>query len=190
MQRLLQFAFLTLTSVGAANAGLLGSNITLNYLFPDAGTIYSSDNLAVTGGVEVTCTGGGAGNAAVCNALTAPIQTVDIFDSGLTYTYTGSGSSFNTLSFNGFSFENLVYGAGITGVSLATDIPGLTLANVSFTSTSVRINLAGFSISGPSTFFTLNLEPSPAAVTPEPASFLFVLGALPLLLPVFRRRTR
>lgn len=152
-----------------ARAGLLGTTITLNYNFlvPAA----STDSLLVTSGVEVTCTGGGTGNANVCGMLTAPTQYLDIGDTTIAYSYVGgTPGGFNPTEPNGMEFLDLDIGGPITSVLLSTGIAGLDLSRISFTATSVAIDMHGLGL-GFSNSFTLTL-----VTVPEPAA-LALLGA-------------
>ncbi len=179
-------AALLTAAVPAAHAGLLGTTLTANYLFPDANTVYSSDSITVGNSVEIQCTGLGAGNADMCGALTGPNQSVDFLDSAITYVYSGNGSGFNPeLAFNGFEFLHLNPGVPILAVSLSTDIAGLHLSRITFTETSIRINMVGLQLPS-SRSFTVSFD----TAAPEPCSIALAFGGLAALLVVtsFRRR--
>ena len=164
-----------------AHAGLLGTTVTLNYNFQIPAR--TTDNLLVTAGVEVTCTGGGSGNAAVCEMLTAANQYIDIGDLSIGYLYVGSQSGgFNPEQPNGMTFLNLDAGGPITGVSLVTGIAGLDLSRISFNESSVSIDMHGLSL-GFSNSFTLTLT-----AAPEPASLAILATGIAAMLS-FRRRS-
>ena len=165
-----------------AQAGLLGQTITLeyNYLAPAATT----DSILVGAGVEVTCTGGGAGNANVCTMLTAPNQFLDFGDTTIAYSYSGSESGgFNPVTPNGMTFANLNLGAPIVDVLIDTAIVGLDDTRVSFTATSVTVQMGGLGL-GFSNYFILT-----PVTAPEPWS-LGCLAAGLAALTATRRRAR
>ena len=162
-----------------ARADLIGDTVVLRY---DAtGLNSTSDTLTVGGGPEVTCTGGGLGNASVCAYLTLPTQVVDIANLSIGYVYTrteGNGAFF-TATFNGFNFLDLDPGFAIGGVSLTTDIPGLDSSRISFTPDSVAINMSGLLLDvaepGDTRRFAVGLLP---AAVPEPALVTLALLGL------------
>ena len=172
-------AALFLSAALPAQAGLLGNNVTVdyNYLVP----AYTTDVVTVTAGIEITCTGGGTGNANLCSALTAPNQYLDIGDSTISYQYTGStNGGFNPVTPNGMTFHDLDVAGALVNVALVTDISGLTLSRVSFTDSTLTIELGGLSL-GTSGGFTLTLT------VPEPGG-LGVLATLLGGLGLLRRR--
>lgn len=155
-------------------AGLIGDSVTLRYDY--SGLPSTLDVLSVGNGVEISCTGGGGGNANVCTMLTAPSQTVDIGDLAITYTYSGSnGSGFSPVPINGFNFLSLDPGFLIGGVQLSTDIAGLDLSRVSFTGDSISIYMSGLPVRAPTSYFTVTLL---GQQVPEPASWLLTLLGL------------
>lgn len=177
-------AALLTAAVPSAHAGLIGTTLTANYLYPDANTVYSTDSITVGNSVEIQCTGFGAGNANMCAALTGPDQSLDFQDSAITYVYSGNGSGFNpNLAFNGFEFLNLNPGVPILAVSLTTDISGLDLSRITFTESSIRINMVGLQMPS-SRSFTVSFD----TAAPEPGSIALVLGGLTALLVVKRSK--
>jgi hypothetical protein len=84
-------AFLTALSGPSARAGLIGTNVTLNYTF--SGKPLTTDTFLVTSGVEITCTNR-SGNANVCFVLSANVQTIMVGDFSIAYSYTGPGAFF------------------------------------------------------------------------------------------------
>src|SRR5271166_4756424 len=93
----------------SANAGLIGTTVTLDYHFLTTTTV---DTFTVTGGVDITC----PGPYNVCSLLTAPVQTIAVGANTITYTFTGCCSSFNNGTPNGFDFQNLNLGTPITSI--------------------------------------------------------------------------
>jgi hypothetical protein len=96
-------------------------------------------------------------------------------------TYTGAGdvpvtSLYPTYTFDGFDFTDLTFASGgtLVGFTLTTNMPGLTASDVTFTGSSIEINLGGAPEDGT---FTRNLISSNDVVaTPEPGT-LTLLGA-------------
>jgi hypothetical protein len=166
-----------------AHAGLLGTTITLDYdyLIPAATT----DTLLVGAGIEVTCTGGGSGNANVCQMLTAPNQFLDVGDLTIAYVYSGAApAGFNPTSPNGMTLRDLNPGAPIVDVLIDTGIAGLDDTRVSFTPSSVSVYLGGLGL-GTSNYFTLTL-----VTAPEPWSIGCLAAGLTSLIAIRRRRDR
>ena len=167
----------------SAWAGLLGSSIVLRYDYLVPG--YSYDTLSVGAGVEVTCTGGGTGNANVCSALTAANQYIDIGDTSIAYSYVGTNpGGFNNVHPNGMTFQDLDPAGTILGVTLTTDIFGLDMTRVTFTDNSVSIDLGGLAL-GTSASFTLDLQ-----TIPEPTALLPIVAAIGALGWTRRRYAR
>lgn len=166
-------------------AGLIGDSVTLRYDY--SGLPSTVDVLSVGNGVEISCTGGGSGNANVCSMLTAPNQTVDIGDLAITYTYSGTtGSGFSPVPINSFNFLSLDPGFSIGGVQLSTDIVGLDLSRVSFTGDSISIYMAGLPVASPTSSFTVTLL---GRQVPEPASWLLTFLGLAAMARHVRQRS-
>lgn len=177
-------AALLVAAAPGAHAGLIGTTLTANYLFPDVNTVYSTDSVTVGNSVEIQCTGLGAGNANMCAALFAPNQSVEFQDGAIAYSYSGNGTGFNPdLAFNGFEFLNLNPGVPILAVSLSTDIAGLDLSRITFTETSIRSKMVGLSMPS-SRSFTVSFD----TAVPEPGSIGLALGGLAALLTVISSR--
>ncbi len=156
-----------------ANAGLLGTDVTLNYAYLG---VTSTDTISVESGVEVQCTGYGTGNAQICGILTAPNQSLDFDDFTITYNYIRVGdddAEFLPGNPNGFEFLNLNLGSGIHNVLLDTTITGLDASRLSFTSNSIHLHMSDLAL-GEQESFTLRIVASP-----EPsASMLAGVGVL------------
>jgi hypothetical protein len=166
-----------------AHAGLIGTNVTLRYDI--SGYPSTIDNLSVTGNNPlVTCTGGGAGNANVCDYLNAPnsTQTISISNKSITYALSGAGAIFEAVNPNSFNFLSLTPGFAIGGVGLTTNIAGLSLSDVSFTSNSLSVNMSGLPVTN-GEYFTTQLLP-----VPEPETYAMMLAGLGLIGFMARRK--
>jgi hypothetical protein len=177
-------AFVFLSAAVSANAGLLGTDVTLNYNYDAFST---TDIVTVQAGLEVICLGGGSGNANICSILTAPNQAIDFDDLSITYLYerVGSPTGFSPIAPNGFDFQNLNVGAPIAGVVLSTSIAGLDASRLSFSANSIQLNMVNLAL-GESESFTLQI-----VTTPEPSAGLMAgLGGLLLGVQQLLRRRR
>jgi hypothetical protein len=178
MRRLLATLVVTLLP-GLAQAGLLGTNATVRYVFDNGVPTTTTDPVLVGPGIELSCPGA----AGLCTLLTLDTQTVDLGDTTLGYAYSGFGGGFFTNSVvNSMIFEALDPGAPIIGVTLATDMPLLDPGRISFTADSVTLDLRGVGLPSTSHFFEVGLVlgsvtevPAPAAILPFAAG-LFGLG--------------
>ena len=173
-----------LGGISASQASLIGTNVTLNYDFQAQQSI---DVFTVGSGVEISCPGG----ANVCGILTAPVQSVDVGASSILYSYNGTGSSFNAVNPNKFDFENLNPGFTIGNVTLSTNIAGLDLSRVTFTGSSVQIDMAGLGLNptqpGSSDFFNIGLT----SAVPEPSTWaMMILGFAGIGFMAYRQKRR
>ncbi|MBL8350344.1 MAG: PEP-CTERM sorting domain-containing protein [Burkholderiaceae bacterium] len=162
-----------------ASAGLSGTSMTLRYDY--SSWTPTVDSLIVGPGVEITCTGGGNGNANVCQLLNAGVHTVDIGDDGIAYALTSGTAAFTAVSPNGFNFLNLAI--PIAGITFTHSIAGMDSSRVSFTSSSISVDMSGLVVEA-GQGFALGV-----VAVPEPASaWLMLAGAAALGAWVLRRR--
>lgn len=157
---------MALASTGANAASLIGDSVDVVL---SGGIVLEDFGVVVGPGVELQ--GGDASTN--WGAFLFPTESVDIgadtismaFDTSL-----GDGAI--------LTFSDLDFGAGIGGVTLISSIPEVTQANVSFTATSITLDLdAWFDVGGAGTLdLQLTEVPLPAA------AWLFVaaLGSLGL----------
>jgi hypothetical protein len=143
----------------AANAGIVGTTVTLNYLFPDFGTVFGSTDVTVaTNPTTLACAPGGPG---VCAAF-AENALFTITDDSFTVSE-DAGSSYTPDPFNGIQYVDP--GITITGVTLTTNLPGLTAADVGFNAHAVWYNGSGLDFTNASYFVTLTVTTVPELST-------------------------
>ena len=178
-----------LSGISASHASLIGTIVTLNYDYSTpANTV---DLLTVGPGPEVSCTGGGGGNANVCGLLNLPSQSVDISASSILYSHSGLGGQFTQCILNGFDFE---FGSGfpITNAVLNTNISGLNASRLTFTGSSVKVDMEGLTLNTtvngvPADFFNIGLT----SAVPEPSTWaMMILGFAGIGLMAFRQRRK
>jgi hypothetical protein len=177
-----------LSGISASHASLIGTSVTLNYdYYTPANTV---DLLKVGPGPEVSCTGGGGGNANVCSLLNLPSQSVDIGASSIRYSHVGTGGQFTPSILNGFDFENLNPGFTIGNVILTTNIANLDASRLSFTGSSVKVDMEGLFLTttrNSPDFFNLGLT----SAVPEPSTWaMMILGFAGIGLMAFRQRRK
>ncbi|MBV8895017.1 MAG: hypothetical protein JO051_00790 [Acidobacteriaceae bacterium] len=156
------------TSANAA-VSLVGTDVTLNYLFPSVTQVFGTTVLPITTDpTTLDCPAFGSG---VCSAF-AESAAITIGADSFTVVE-NSGSSYTTASFNGVEFSNLDFGPGekITGFSLLTNLPGLTPADISFTSDSIRYDASGLSFQNSPYFVTLTVT----TAVPELSTYVLML---------------
>jgi len=180
-----------LLAASTASAGLLGQQIDFTYLYTDFLVL---DPLTVGNGVEVTCDsrlpGGGnfracgLFNGAVTSFNAVAVQTIDVGDMDIAYALRGATAAFQGFDFNAVIFSNLDLGAPIGGAVLSTNIAGMTSARVSFSASSVAVDLRGLTVSD-GHGWRVTLLPVPE---PSPAALLF--GGLAVMAATARYRHR
>lgn len=149
---------------------LIGDTITANYLHDS--TITASSNILVGAPFpELTCPGGFSG-AGICAAF-AEATTIDIGALTIDLNENG-GAVYGVFTFDGVDFTNLNFGNGdtISGFTLATNLPGLTNADISFTAHSIEFNAEGLAFPN-SYYIDLTLT-----TAPEPRSLALLLTML------------
>ncbi len=184
MKRSHLLTILFAASALTANAGLIGTNVTLNYHLDGTTT---TDLITVDAGTEVQCTGGGSGNANICSFLTAPDQFIDFDDFTITYNYVQNGGvgHFNATDPNVFEFLDVNPGNDIVDVILTSTIVGLDASRLTFTANSIRLNMYDLPLAEKDTFsmrIVTNPEPS--------AGLLGGVGVLLLGVPAYLKRRR
>jgi hypothetical protein len=148
---------LILMGSASANAAvsLVGTDVTISYLFPTATQVFGTTILPITTDpTTLDCSASGSG---VCSAF---VENAAITIGADSFTVVeNSGNSYATAAFNGVEFSNLDFGPGekITGFSLLTNLPGLTPADISFTSDSIKYNASGLSFENSPYFITLTV---------------------------------
>ena len=164
----------TLAMPTMASADSLTGTVDISWLRPNTFTVTNTGTIAA--GSSLSCPG--ASN--ICAGYNP--TTSEVFSVGTSsITYTGAGyvpvtSLYPTLTFDGFDFTNLTFASGgtLVGFTLTTNMSGLTSSDVTFTGSSIEIDLGGTPEDGT---FTLNLISSNDVVaTPEPGT-LTLLGA-------------
>jgi len=165
-----------LSMPGLASADSLTGSVTINWLRPSASSITN------TGAIDVGSSLACPGTSQICRGYNP--TTSEIFSVGSSsITYNGSGynpaatSLYPTLAFDGFSFTGLTFAGGRTlaDFTLTTNMSGLTASDVTFTGSSIEIDLSGVQEDGT---FTLGLVSNDPVPTPEPASLTLLAAGL------------
>lgn len=184
------FAAMLVAAAPSAFGGFIGlTGVVVDYRYPNLSTTLATDTVSVGPGVEITCP---TDPFSLCGvALTASRQTLDIGDWTIRYDYVDTvGNSpfhpgFSAGTFGGLVFSNLdVGGSGITGLTLATNMPGLDASRVSFTTDSVSVNLQSLDLFS-NTYFELTASSSDM---PEPSGLVLLGTGVGGLLLLRRRR--
>jgi hypothetical protein len=148
---------------GAAEAdppgSLVGTDVTITYLSPTVTSVFAGPSVLhiSTNPTTLDCPAFGSG---VCAAF---VENAAITIGANSFSVVeNSGNSYATEPFNGVEFSNLDFGPGekITGFSLLTNLPGLTAADVSFTSDSIMYNGSGLSFETSPYFITITVATS------------------------------
>src|ERR1700730_7360760 len=118
-KQIIGLGLILMTAVPANAATLVGSTVSLEYLFPDSATVFGSSNLFVASDpTTLSCSPGGAG---VCSAF-AENATFTVTADSITLNE-AAGSGYTSATFNGLQYANLDFGPGfkLGGFSLSTN---------------------------------------------------------------------
>jgi hypothetical protein len=161
----------------ASAATLVGNRVGIQYIFPDLGTVYESlpANLVGTSGPTTGVAGG--------------IFSLSFTDSSVTASAFQFPSSWTSSSFNGFRLYDIDGTiAAFTGVTLgATNMAGLTNANISFDANNIYVNWAALSFD---TATTATFNISAGSGVPEPAAWAMMLAGFGFVGASMRRRQK
>jgi hypothetical protein len=173
-------ALLSLAAIPPAHAGLIGSQVTYNNLFPDQTTVdFSVPRQTITSSTSIADTSFGG---------------TDVFASTFTDTmidvlFTGNATGeLAPVPFNGWVY--IFSGVNITGAVLdGGSSPDLSGAIVTFDASQIFVNLAGLNIANDDQF-KIDVASTPVVVaSPEPASMaIFTTGLIALGATCYRRR--
>ncbi len=190
IHKLLGTAFLAgtflLLGSGTAQAGLIGSTIGVQTLFPTQSDVCCGSGSAVVGaGVEFPTDSFPSYNSSAF---------VDVGDFQIDYGMV-AGTSYSGGAFNGFRFYDILGTiAPITGVTIdgATNLVGFDSTRLTFDADNIYINLQGLS---PADAHLVRLDVSFGEVAPgripEPSTLGLLLSSVALLAaPAWRRRKR
>ena len=163
-----------LATAAPSQAQFLNNTVTIDYLFPNTGSVFQSSGplLVTAGGVNFASSTGATGR------VTATQFTVLI----------DSDSTFSTVPFNGFRVRD-TNGTipAIAGFSIdSSTIPGLDASRVSFDADNLFVNLQGLNTtSGQSSVINVQFA---GAAAPEPGTLPLVGMGLLTGAGVFSRR--
>ena len=155
-----------------------GTALTIDWVYPNASTVYSTASKTVGAGIEVNCPGGGGGDTpTLCGSINGGPVTMDV--SATSIAISTSSNSWAGAQFNGFRFTFPAASPAITGATLVTNDPAFAASNVQFTDNTVAINLQGRN--GVYTY-TLNLTFAAPPAVPVPTASTLALALMGLLL--------
>lgn len=164
----------------AAQAQLAGKTVQVEYLFPDASTVFNGNSVNVVVGPGVELAGFPVGD---------PRTNVDLSNSNILVTYNSLGTWTST-SFNGLHFFDVFSGIdAFTAVLInpATNMVGLDASRISFDADNIYVNWQGLSFDEHT---VVSLDVNGMAAVPEPATVGLMATGLLGLGAVARRRRR
>ena len=176
-------ALVALGSMGIsqpAQAILIGDEVTFDYLFPDGDTIYETRTFTVEEGTDdVFNVFGDTLIAGGSDRDTTSIFNFDVEAEsiGLDFSVADFNGFWTPASFNGWRLSDLDWQNAqgrIIGLTLDTNMRGLSLDNFAFTDNSVEVNWQGLNFNR-ETYVNIGLE---TQHVPEPASIFALLTAL------------
>ena len=166
MKRLVLYCAVLALAFGITSpsmASFTGHNVTLDWVYPDLGGIFSTDNAVVGAGVEFTSVGGHAG------------LDIDIGDNTETIVLNTGVTEFQDTAFNGFRLSdtnNTI--ADIVGFSIGEitgNVVGFDASDLSFNSGAVLANFSAVTFEQGS---TVRLDVEFAESIPEPGTLLLL----------------
>jgi hypothetical protein len=174
-------------------ASLIGDAVTVTSYYPDLASAALASTVTVSTSVEIACPNA---SIALCNDSAGLLsgEYIDIADTSISGEFLASFAAASGDTFNGFVFSSLDFGAsysGITGFTLTTNISGLGADRISFTSSSVSLNMLGLDPSvttDGSAVGTYSIALTVAAV-PEPTQMLLMGCGLAAIGLVARRQS-
>ena len=178
-------------------ATLDGSTVTISLVYPTLDNVLASGTVTVGSAVEVACSASASTNLCASTNETGngllDGEYIDLSGTTISAQLLAPFTSASGDSYNGIVFSDLNFGSGyaITGFTLTTNISGLDASDISFTATSLSINLLGLDPSNTTDgsgvgTFSITLQ---VTAVPEPATAsLALLGVAALGLAVRRQR--
>jgi hypothetical protein len=187
LHALFSFVALSASATVWSAPSMLGDQVTIRQYFPNLSTLVATQTVTVVSpGAEITCPSSSvlcasSGNSdGLLDGESLNLEALSISGNFV--------AGFASTSFNGYVFDDLDFGpdTGIVGLTLTTTIANLALADISFDTNTVWVNLTG---AGGATggAFTIDLSVAPAAI-PEPSALALAGIALAGLGAANRRR--
>lgn len=174
---------------------LTDSSVTIGYFYNDLTTALASSTVTVSSAVEVSCPNAALNLCASTNTAGDGLLDGEYIDVGSTAisgqflaAFTAaSGDAYNGLVFSGLNFGD---GYALTGFTLTTNISGLDVSDISFTSSSLSMNWLGIdpSVTTDGTSLGTYSIALQVSAVPEPSSVLLMLLGIPLLAGARLRR--